>query len=903
MSKKMLLLLLCVLLTLPVYSFSINFTPSASDQSVVYLSYIFGVVNGVLNGTGSQILGKMFNVFNLSLLMLGALVAFYTTIMAVLHTGQDGEFMGKKWNSLFVPLRTLFGVMLIVPTSTGYSLIQVAVMWIVLQGVGAANGIWQEVMVYLTGSDGSPAGTLFYGTGASPAPNASVLGGMENLSNTVFCLESLNLALGKLTDSPEYSTYTAGVTLPYQQAPLQTPFGTVVDAVNRSIPVIASGTGVPTVPAVSIPMPAYPTTVGTSSDVNWSFLNGICGTLSFAYPAQTPVKAQVASDGSYSNPIALGLQQALKILDNAIAPIATDVCAVGCDSNENCSNSPTQPYAYQSLLMGSTIETFTCHAPPDFSPYSLTDGHNFPLFWFSTALIPNQSQALLNAGNAYTGLVQSFSTGGSGLNPSSNWMTAGQYFFQLMSYTNGQPTLNGATFAVVQSPSIPFVPPKPSDVNAPLPPIDDTDLTAGTPWQGVLTSPTTYLQACGSTASQGGCLEYPEHTKTNPGVPEDTVDYLEGIMLPLVAKANMAPSAAAPSNLPVSSSAHLPSSYYVVGNFLYHQALPVNSQVTSSAASITNTGGQAVAGFLDVLTGCATLVYDKVQSLANITDTSTNPITTMMDLGSLMINEAFSAWLMMFTLSTVAGVAAGLVPSVSFSVGIQAAGSALLSLVLALVMPLMLAGGMLLYYFPAVPFMIYSFGVIGWVIAVIEGMVAAPIIGIGIMHPEGTDLFGKGDQALMLLLNMFLRPSLMVFGLITSIMMVYVSVWLINSGIGNAVSVMNAHATGFASAMGLIAIPVTYTVIIFNVTEKCFAMIHILPDKVTRWLSGGLQESLGSEMAGLQDKVKGSAQGAMSSYTGAISKGAEGTSMAGAKLGENFGAYAKGETVPSGTVK
>jgi defect-in-organelle-trafficking protein DotA len=352
---------------------------------------------------------------------------------------------------------------------------------------------------------------------------------------------------------------------------------------------------------------------------------------------------------------------------------------------------------------------------------------------------------------------------------------------------------------------------------------------------------------------------------------------------------------------------------YVVGNFLNSQMYQEQTGAPPMSAAVNVTSGSSsFSEFMDFLTwDSAGEVQSIIQTLSSVTSTNgvnQNPIIIMLNLGNEMINMGFNTWFSLMTIAVTAGAIAGAIPSVTVSTSVSMAFTACFSLLMALVIPLMVAGGMLLYYFPMVPFMIYTFGVIGWLIGVIEGMVAAPIVGIGIMHPEGHDIFGKGDQAIMLLLNMFLRPSLMVFGLITSIMLVYVSVWLINSGISSAIQVINTISTGYTPDMGIIAIPIVYTVMIFSAANKCFAMIHILPDKVTRWLSGGLTESLGSDMAGVQEQVKGGVHSGLSSYAGAIGKGAEGTIGASLELGKGAGkaAYDSSSQAPAddkGSVK
>src|SRR4051812_37253138 len=53
---------------------TLSLTPPDTDLSVGYLSNIFGTVDGVLVGTGSQLLGAMFGIFNGAVLVLGGIV-------------------------------------------------------------------------------------------------------------------------------------------------------------------------------------------------------------------------------------------------------------------------------------------------------------------------------------------------------------------------------------------------------------------------------------------------------------------------------------------------------------------------------------------------------------------------------------------------------------------------------------------------------------------------------------------------------------------------------------------------------------------------------------------------------------------------------------------------------------
>jgi defect-in-organelle-trafficking protein DotA len=130
-----------------------SLTPTSNDQSRYYLGLIFGNVGSVLSSNGSQILGIIFGEFNRAVLILGTLIFTYVYGKGVLDTAAHGEFLGEQANSLWVPIRSIGGLALMIPkASTGYCVIQVFLMWVVLQGVGAADMIWTTLAANLNSS-------------------------------------------------------------------------------------------------------------------------------------------------------------------------------------------------------------------------------------------------------------------------------------------------------------------------------------------------------------------------------------------------------------------------------------------------------------------------------------------------------------------------------------------------------------------------------------------------------------------------------------------------------------------------------------------------------------------------------------------------------------------------------
>lgn len=129
--------------------------PSAcSDASVEMLTKIFGpIITALVNGAdpseaaaSANILATMFGFFNSGILIIGSLIVSYVAVMGVTNTANDGEAMGKSWSSLWTPVRIVAGGAVLLPTTSGFSFIQVIVLMFALWGVGFANGTYKMGM-------------------------------------------------------------------------------------------------------------------------------------------------------------------------------------------------------------------------------------------------------------------------------------------------------------------------------------------------------------------------------------------------------------------------------------------------------------------------------------------------------------------------------------------------------------------------------------------------------------------------------------------------------------------------------------------------------------------------------------------------------------------------------------
>jgi hypothetical protein len=168
------------------------------------------------------------------------------------------------------------------------------------------------------------------------------------------------------------------------------------------------------------------------------------------------------------------------------------------------------------------------------------------------------------------------------------------------------------------------------------------------------------------------------------------------------------------------------------------------------------------------------------------------------------------------------------------------------------------------------------FGVLGWMIMIVESLIAAPVWAASHVIPEGEGFAGNAArQGWMLLLNILFRPILLVLGLFFSMLMMYFISQLALSGYTmyhSSVALSVGTTTGFfAFVFGNIIL----IGLIVALSHKSHEMIYETADNVMRWV-------------GSNTKPLGEAQGEATvsrTYAGAAGYVGQGTNAAMAKGG------------------
>lgn len=162
------------------------FTVPDTDVSLKILSQIFGSLTSI---GGEDAFKSAISTFNGAILIVGGILATYTLLAGTLGTAHDGEMLGKKFSSVWIPIRYALGTALVLPVLTGgYCIMQQLVMWCILQGVGLANTVWSS---YLK----SP--NLTAHVHMTTNNKKSVLDFANNVAMAQICTEANALVLGE----------------------------------------------------------------------------------------------------------------------------------------------------------------------------------------------------------------------------------------------------------------------------------------------------------------------------------------------------------------------------------------------------------------------------------------------------------------------------------------------------------------------------------------------------------------------------------------------------------------------------------------------------------------------------------------------------------------------------------
>ncbi len=202
----------------------------------------------------------------------------------------------------------------------------------------------------------------------------------------------------------------------------------------------------------------------------------------------------------------------------------------------------------------------------------------------------------------------------------------------------------------------------------------------------------------------------------------------------------------------------------------------------------------------------------------------------------------------------VAGLATRAVNAVSGVVdAINGAIDAMSPILLLILIPLFVLGAGLSIYLPLVPFIIWFGAITNWLVIVCEAIVAAPLWAMTHMGDDGDGMGQRTGHGYIFLLNVMIRPILMVAGFFLGGAILIAGGTILNEMYGIAVA--NVQFDSITGVVSVIVFLGVYFMMCLNLVHSCFNLIFVVPDQVINWVGGNAPATLGREA---NDQIKNS---------------------------------------------
>lgn len=139
---------------------------------------------------------------------------------------------------------------------------------------------------------------------------------------------------------------------------------------------------------------------------------------------------------------------------------------------------------------------------------------------------------------------------------------------------------------------------------------------------------------------------------------------------------------------------------------------------------------------------------------------------------------------------------------------------------------------------PLTPVLYILGSIIAWVTSVVEAVIVAPFWAV--MHiVHGDDMLGSGEKGYKLLLNILLKPVMIVVGVIASFSLIMIFTSFIASNYGAMMEdmAMTSNTGALTKFFYMIASIYIITILNFTIMMSIFKLIFQLPDRIMQWIT------------------------------------------------------------------
>ncbi len=145
---------------------------------------------------------------------------------------------------------------------------------------------------------------------------------------------------------------------------------------------------------------------------------------------------------------------------------------------------------------------------------------------------------------------------------------------------------------------------------------------------------------------------------------------------------------------------------------------------------------------------------------------------------------------------------------------------------------------LLVFLLPLIPLLHFALGSVLWLIAVFQGIASAPIWALTFLSLKGDELVPPGSRlGLAIILNIFLRPILMVIGFITALMLMHMGFAILEVSLA-LFQYDGLQGSKTLFSLGTLILLIIYLLAAFAITNVAMKCISLFPDFTLKWLGG-----------------------------------------------------------------
>lgn len=933
-------------------------------------------------GAGTTVIGVIFSVFNAGVLAISGVFLSYTITRVVTETTMDGAAIGKN-TTIWTAVRCALSTSLLVPQPSGYSLVNGIVMWVVIQGIGLADLTWNRALDFLEQGGttlASPTAQINYSLvnwdepiveqTSEPTPK-SVKAGSADVLRSLTCAHMVHAAL----TSRQKETYNY---LLNEQATRDLAPAEMQEFVQASTPIPEMGEdfaiykNIDTAKTYTFPFISSDALFNYGLGINniataLAELNtGLCGTISYGVSkSATAAKSYKASKSStnydeYVTSKKNGLDSMISMLE-PVAKQLVDKIQMGSDGQP----AELDPVEYEVYIDDEkTPHGFVYDAKKkfisgksNFNSNALTsnelDAGGFtPGSELSQKNIsyPFGTEALLAAAAEYQyAVADAMKTSQENLGAytaarfakarEDGWVGAGTYY-RLLTQTQKAALVEYDHYRLTgyETPYSPFPDDVQNDPNA----VRDSNPGSSTLMRATKygynisgVNPIGVVSQAHKTALEKAMqwiyYTYP-YAKIYSKAFAANVEQLEnislkGVNIPMIYTVKVFITLAKIGTYVAIAMGAMLIAIAPPAGLIILLPIPLMFLVQDVAlVAITWAdvmGPDPIMGVKDPIIKLQYLGESMIaNSLLYVTEimafsTAVLMALTVASLGYQVIGAAAMASLLANAISQFVNMSIQQITTMVAA--LQTVLFVSVPFGLAVFIPMFVSGVMFAVYVPLIPYMLYLFGVISWLISVLILMAAAPIICFlmlwGNSSQENPLLAREAETFLMQIIGAFFRPTLMVIGLVAGVVLSYIAVDLLNRGfyviVIDTILSANWSAPGAAivsSVVKLVGMVVIYTTIMVTLVNMCFSPIYLLYSEAMRVVGvtapatgmeaqqleavkGAFVQAVGEVGAGIKETAGGYAQKASSTgfqggQAGGGGAGAEGGSEETAEAAE-----------------